>query len=283
MVRFCFSALLLSLLTASAAAQSPAGYTYTTVTYPQAILTQAHGINNSGWLAGQYTDSLGVTHGFTQIAGTFNSINFPGAALTQVQSINSTRGLAGFYLDKQGLIHGFVEINGSLTTLDVPGAFRTQAYGMNDSGIVVGGYSDSTGQHGFSFNGVNYSTIDLGTQHFTVATGINDAGQIIGYYGAGGGTTLGFLLDTHGQFTTIKTNNAVTEPLGINSSGTIVGIEGTETTFRSFMFQNGRFLPIPVKVPSSFITQAEAVNDSGQIVGWYLFEGSPLEGFTALP
>jgi hypothetical protein len=49
------------------------------------------------------------------------------------------------------------------------------------------------------------------------------------------------------------------------------------------MYQNGRFLPTPLKVPSSFITQAEAVNDSGEIVGWYLFSGSPLEGFTALP
>jgi probable HAF family extracellular repeat protein len=190
--------------------------------------------------------------------------------------------LAGFYLDKQGLIHGFVEINGTLTTLDVPGAFRTEAYGMNDSGVVVGGFSDATGEHGFSYNGVKYSTIDLGTQHFTVATGINNAGQIIGYYGATGGTTLGFL-DTNGKFTTIKTNNAVTEPLGINSSGVVVGIEGTETEFMSFMYQNGRFLPIPIVVPSSYITQAEAINDSGQIVGWFLFQGSPLEGFTALP
>lgn len=280
MVRF---SLLVLLLATAAAAQSPAGYTYTTVNFPGAILTQCHSINNSGWLAGQYTDAAGLTHGFTQVSGAFNSIDFPGAVLTQVQSINSSRGLAGFYVDSSGLTHGFVEINGTLTTLDVPGAFRTQAYGMNDTGVVVGGYTDAIGEHGFSFNGVKYSILNLGTENFTVATGINDAGQIIGYYSSKGGNTIGFL-DSNGVITTISTNNnAVTEPLGINSSGLIVGIEGTQTTFQSFMFQNGRFLQVPLKVPSSFITQAEDVNDSGHVVGWYLFNGSPVAGFTALP
>ncbi len=279
MARFC---LLVLLLATAAAAQSPAGYTYNTVNFPGAILTQSHSINNSGWLAGQYTDAAGLTHGFTQVSGSFNTIDFPGAILTQVQSINSTRGLAGSYVDINGLTHGFVEINGTLTTLDVPGAFRTQAYGMNDSGVVVGGYTDAIGEHGFSYNGIKYSTLDLGTQHFTVATGISNLGQIIGYYGSKGGSTVGFL-QTNGRFTNITTTNAVTEPLGINSSGLIVGITGTQTDFMSFMFQNGKFLPVTVKVPSSFITQAEDVNDSGQVVGWYLFNGSPVAGFTALP
>lgn len=282
MVRFCLTALLALLVTALAAAQSPAGYTYNTVNYPLAILTQSHSINSSGWLAGQYTDAAGLTHGFTQVSGAFKSVDFPGALLTQVQSINSSRGLAGSYVDSNGLTHGFVEINGTLTTLDVPGAFRTLAYGMNDSGVVVGGYTDSIGEHGFSYNGIKYSTLDLGTQHFTVATAINNAGQIIGYYGSTGGTIVGFL-QTNGKFTNITSTNAIIEPLGINSSGLIVGVTGTQSSFMSFMFQNGRFLPVTVKVPSSFITQAEDVNDSGQVVGWYLFNGSPVAGFTALP
>ncbi len=101
MVRFRLNALLVLLLAAGAVAQSPAGYTYNTITFPLAILTQAHGINNSGWLAGQYTDAAGVTHGFTQVAGAFNTIDFPGAVLTQVQSINSNRGLAGSYVDSR--------------------------------------------------------------------------------------------------------------------------------------------------------------------------------------
>jgi len=282
MVRYWFTALLVLLLAAGAAAQSPAGYTYNNITFPLSILTQCHSINSSGWLAGQYTDAAGFTHGFTEVAGTFNTIDFPGAVLTEVQSINSSRGLAGLYVDSQGLTHGFVEINSTLTTLDVPGAFRTEAYGMNDSGVVVGGYTDSIGEHGFSYNGVKYTPLNLGTKNFTIATGINNAGQIIGYYSSKGGATVGFL-NTNGLITTINTNNAVTEPLGINSSGVVVGIEGTQTEFQSFMFQNGRFLPVPVKVPSSFITQVEDISDSGEIVGWYLYNGSPVEGFTALP
>jgi len=151
-----------------------------------------------------------------------------------------------------------------------------------DLRLEIEGYTDSIGEHGFSYNGITYSTLDLGTQHFTVATSINNAGQIIGYYGSRGGSTVGFL-QTNGRFTNITTSNAVTEPLGINSSGAIVGITGTETDFMSFMFQNGRFVPVTVKVPSSFITQAEGIDDSGEIVGWYLFNGSPVAGFTALP
>src|ERR1700733_13012221 len=117
MVRFWWAVCLASLFAVAAAAQTPAAYTYNTVTFPSSILTQTHSINNSGWLAGQYTDTAGLTHGFTQISGSFNSIDFPGAVLTQVQSINSTRGLAGSYVDANGLTHGFVEINGTLTTL----------------------------------------------------------------------------------------------------------------------------------------------------------------------
>jgi len=115
-----------------------------------------------------------------------------------------------------------------------------------------------------------------------VATGVNDAGQIIGYYSSKNGTQIGFL-DTNGRFTNIQTSNSVTEPLGINAGGEIVGITGTETEFMSFVFQNGRFLPLQIKVPSSFITQAQAINNSGQVVGWFLYNGSPVAGFTAVP
>ena len=282
MVRSRLSAMVVLLLSACAFAQAPSGYTYNTITVPQSILTQAHGINGVGWLAGQYTDANGTTHGFENIAGIFTTIDVPGAVLTQAQCINSTGGVVGSYLDNQGLSHGFVDLNGVITSLDVPGASRTQAYGLNDLGQVVGGFSDRTGQHGFVYNGITFTPLDMGTRNFTVATGVNNAGQIVGYFGANGGTTLGFL-KTGTHITTIKTNDVVTEPLGIHSSGTIVGIEGTDTAFKSFMYQNGHFSPIPIKVPSSFLTQAEGINDTGQVVGWFLFEGSPLEGFTALP
>jgi probable HAF family extracellular repeat protein len=261
------------------ASQAASGYNYTLISAPSAVSTEVHGINTTGSLAGQFTDAAGATHGFKDIAGVFTTIDAPGAVLTQAGAINNAGSVVGFYIDASGFYHGFLDSSGVITTLDVPLASATQAYGINDSNQIVGAFSDSTGEHGFLYNGT-YSTIDVGTLNSTVATGINNAGQIVGHFAAGAGTTLSFL-KIAGR--TIDSKNVVTAALGINNSAVIVGIDGTETQFSSFVYQNGRFSPVRVKVLNSILTETEDINDAGEIVGWFFTAQAPTQGFIAVP
>jgi len=48
---------------------------------------------------------------------------------------------------------------GTWTTLDKPGASWTQPYGI-DNGNIVGNYRDTSGDHGFLYNGTNWTNLD---------------------------------------------------------------------------------------------------------------------------
>ena len=122
----------------------------------------------------------------------------------------------------------------------------------------------------------------MGTLNSTVATGINNAAQIVGHFAAGGGTTLSFL-KIAGRTTTIDSSNVVTAALGINNSDIIVGIDGTETQFSSFVYQNGRFSRSRLKVLNSILTEADGISDAGEIVGWFFTAQTPTQGFIAVP
>jgi hypothetical protein len=256
-------------------------YTYTLISVPNSESTQVRRINKSGFMAGQFTDSAGRTHGFTDMVGVFKTIDGPGAVLTQANGLNSSGSVVGTYIDLSGFSHGFLDNGGVITTLDAPGSLATQAYDINDSGQIVGSYSDSLGQHGFLYSGT-YRTIDDGNFGSTIATGINNSGDIVGYFASTGGSTLS-LLDMGGQLTTIRSSMAITEAHGINNSSEIVGVDGAETQFSSFVAQNGRFTRTRISVPGSVLTEAEDINDSGQIVGWSINGQSPAQGFLASP
>ena len=61
--------------------------TFTSIDFPGAALTRAHGINPRGDIVGQYV-SAGLTHGFLLSGGQFTTIDVPGAASTQAFGIN---------------------------------------------------------------------------------------------------------------------------------------------------------------------------------------------------
>jgi hypothetical protein len=256
-------------------------YNYTIISAPNSESTQVRRINNAGFMAGQFTDTTGRTHGFMDVAGVFTTIDGPGALLTQANGLNSSGSVVGTYIDLSGFSHGFVDNGGVVTTLDVPGSLATQAYDINDSGQIVGSYSDSLGQHGFLYAGT-YITIDYGGFGSTIATGINNGGDIVGYFASTAGMTVS-LLDVGGRITTIRSSMAITEAHGINDSSVIVGVDGAQTQFSSFIVQNGRFTRTRLNVPGSILTEAEDINDSGQIVGWWINGQSPAQGFLASP
>jgi len=110
---------------------------------------------------------------------------------------------------------------------------------------------------GYTFTAIS---APLGTGG-TFAQGINDSGQIVGYYYGGSGAS-GFI-DTNGTFTTVggSTRNY---PQGINNNREITGYY---QNMQSFTDTNGTFTTINGGAGG---TQAQGINDSGQIVGMYV-------------
>ena len=94
--------------------------TYTTISDPNgAEGTEAFGINNSGEIVGQYTDSAGKTHGFIDVDGTFTTIDDPLGVNTAITGINDAGQIVGYYQDSSGIDHGFVaSLNGVSTPED---------------------------------------------------------------------------------------------------------------------------------------------------------------------
>jgi hypothetical protein len=134
------------------------------------IGTLPTGIDATGDIAGVYSGTDGLYHGFLRAAnGTFSPpIDAPNAAKgglfpgTFPFSMNDSGVIAGFYEDSSGLNHGFVRAaDGTITApLNAPGASTgnigmfpggTVNVSINSSGVVTGGYFDVSGvAHGFS-------------------------------------------------------------------------------------------------------------------------------------
>jgi probable HAF family extracellular repeat protein len=220
--------------------------TFTSENFPAAAQTQVIGINNTGWNDGFYTDTGGVTHGFT-FNGSFTTLDAPGTAFNQLLGINDGLTAVGYSsTDTTGatLQRSFTESGGVFTYIDgfLPsGTQNNQAVGINNSGMVVGFYVDSTGNtHGYLLNTGTLTSLNFPGSTFTAAFGINNSGAIVGVYVDSGGTQHGFLYN--------GTWNTLDVPQGVLGSTTINGI-----------------------------------NDKGQIVGFFTDANDNVDGFVGTP
>src|SRR5882762_11699694 len=133
-----------------------------------------------------------------------------------------------------------------------------------------------------------YTAIDFPGVIETGASGINNLGQIVGGYVLPDGTRHGFLY-SGGVFTTIDDPNTTTltsEALGINNSGQIVGAFDLNTPegghvfegAHAFVYSGGVFTTLDYPATGVTHTTARKINNSGNIVGVYRFNG-PGNGF----
>jgi uncharacterized membrane protein len=191
--------------------------------------------------------------------------------------------------------HGFLLDKGIFTTIDHPDAVaETAALGINNRGQIVGGYVDVEGTiRSFLLDDGVFTPIDhpdVGSGPGTIAFGLNDRGQIVGFYIDADGAVHGFLLDkgpgfrrAPGVFTTIDHPDAAlgaapfTAASGIDNRGRIVGAYAdAEGRGHGFVLDKGRgarrdkgvFTPIDFPGARG-ATVAQAINDRGQIVGFY--------------
>jgi hypothetical protein len=127
--------------------------TMTQLDAPGAVVTQPRAINDSGEIAGDWTDSAGVTHGFLWSAAQgFKLFDAPQATLTSITAINGSGVVVGYFSDGKA-DHGFVlDTRGVVTILEAPHASSTIPNGINARGQVTGLYIGTNfAQKGFLY------------------------------------------------------------------------------------------------------------------------------------
>jgi len=160
---------------------------------------------------------------------------------------------------------GFMMNNGGLTYLNYPGAVQTEVTDINNLGQMVGVYTDDPNdprgsKYSFLYSDGTYTPITYPGATRTWAFGINDLGQIVGTYENGG--QYGFLLK-NGVYTSFSF--PITGVESINNDGAVVGsLSGGSYAFRLY---NGVLSSF--RYPGSTWTNAEDINNNGDIVGVY--------------
>jgi uncharacterized membrane protein len=224
---------------------------------------------------------VGAPAGIAETIYSYSSIDVPGATGTYAFGVNSAGQIVGSYFDSAGGYHGFVDSNGTFTTLNFPAApDSTSLQGISATGDIVG-YFDDPAAPFFTLDAFLYSTgvfsvisVPGATNRWTVAFGISDNGQIVGTVETP--ADQGFV-GADGVFTTfVYPGSTGTDAHGINDSGQTVGIANfSPRTSTGFIYTSGSFADInfPGIVDA---TNPWAINDAGQVVGFFVEDGSVL-------
>ena len=213
--------------------------TFLSIDFPGALSTLARAINARGDIVGTSTDLAGVDHGYLLRDGRYTQIDVPEASATIARGINNAGDITGNYKDSSGNESGFLLKNGRYYRVRVPNSCSTDVLmPMDDGRVLVGDFCTITdgALHGFLRNrSGQFQTIDVpnaGRFACTAPRWINERGDIVGLYLIantsdecyGGSNEHGFLI-RDGEYSTIDfPGAAITDVLGINDDGELVGL-----------------------------------------------------------
>jgi len=158
--------------------------TFTDIPGPEgATASAAFGINDSGAIVGDYTDSMGATHGFLLKGTTYITLDVPGALSTVAYGINNKGNIVVSWENSKGAYKSSLYNGKTYRTIDVPGATESLANDINSAGDVVYQWFDSNGMsHGALLQAGKYYKFNYPKAVFTYGSGINDKSTIVGWY-----------------------------------------------------------------------------------------------------
>lgn len=125
--------------------------TFTTVAIAGASSVVPAAINDSGSVAGFFTNPAGATEGFLlRQSGQLSVLDFPRATMTRALGVNNSGEVVGDYRlgsGRRARTHGFTWTQRhGFTTIDGPdGALDTTINGVNNTGELVGSYVTRAG------------------------------------------------------------------------------------------------------------------------------------------
>lgn len=260
---------------------------FTTIDFPGATFTAAADINARGQIVGSYNDSSSHGHGFLLSDGALTSIDYPGTDLTGASAINSRGDILGIYADNSG-IHGFLlnasnfppnpiyTAHGDFTNMDL--TFTTPSLTAGQNYVLT-----VTADEGSSFDAIvtikdPNGNIVVNAQDTGTDETINFSAEVTGPYTiivmSFGGTMGPFTVNVYNGGTTIPDvpGSNLTEPLGMNARGDIIGIYyDSSGIIHSFLLSNGSFTTI--EAPRGARTFASGINRRGEIVGTFINNG----------
>jgi probable HAF family extracellular repeat protein len=240
-------------------------------TLPGDLNSEAAGINDSGQVVGDSGSNAGYqaflySNGTMTGFGNFNSTAYGINASGQVVGVNAYTSSAD---------HAFLYSNGTMTDLGIlPGGTNSSATGINASGEVVGnsftGTSGGGYQHAFLYS--HGTMTDLGLLpgcDLSCACGINASGQVVGYSGVAAIPA-----------------SRLTSANGIKASGPLAPLTDAGDSGGAFLYSNGTMTNLNTLInPNSGWTleEANAINDSGQIVGLGINPSGQSDAFLLTP
>lgn len=204
------------------------------------IGTFATCLNDSGMVAGTYSDANGIRHGFLRLPdGSFSSFDAPGAGTMTLLESNFLQGtggvsmdasgnIVGLYVDSNTSYHGFIRTTtGAITSIDVPGAGAnmiegTGAFSINSLGQIAGTYADpSFVFHGFLVNAPGLAV--TAAPVFSLAGGTYHTPQTLILSDTTPGAVIHYTYSALGV-TPTSSSTIYTGPITVNATGTIESI-----------------------------------------------------------
>ena len=306
-VKIRFMRLVVAVATTFCCLPANAAWQFTSVDFPGAVETNVFGINDSGDAVGYAFDVLSPTqiHPFPFVYDTNKQTytRLPRAFTEDFGTfgvgINNRGDVVGTFLaPPNGDDHGFVRSKkGVYTEFTHPGSSFTDARGINERGLIAGFADDGNFLIGFIYDPASNTYVDFLPSPETIAHGINNRGDAVGSVFLEAGLACaqcpegfyGFLRTARGVFTFFRVNGLETRARGLTDSGVIAGFVETDTGTKSFVTRVGGLpyeaLTIPdaqlLEFPGALLTNAEGINNRGDVVGVYLDADFAAHGFVA--
>lgn len=261
-------------------------------------------INSTGRIAGYFGSGL---HGHPNKGyvvsrpygpRSFSGVNVPTSSQTQVTGINDKGVVVGFFSRtnkgnpalnsdigfyfKGGKFHKVTFPTGNVSNPPV-----NQLLGVNNAGVAVGFFFDALGQaHAYRYSTIShkFQMLNINGSANATATAISSSGTIAGFYTNSGGRVVGFLLHPGGQIVTMARPGAdVTQALGVNKSGLVVGTYTVGSRTFGFTWQAGRGFRTVSDPNGVGSTVVNGVNNAGDLVGFYTDRNGNTNGMLAIP
>ena len=243
--------------------------------YPNSV---ARAVNDAGQVAGwagasaNPVDSLAATHGIVADSGKTRVLDTLGGRDSRAYGLNNRGQVVGVADLSGGRRHAFLDDGKTMTDLGtLPGGDFSQAYAVNDAGRVAGVSVNARSERRAVLWRDGKAT-DLGTLpggHVSAAVALNNRDQAAGFSACKDGYHA--FLWTDGRMQDLGTlGSDPSAASGLNDLGDVVGSSNVSGIKRhAFLWHGGRMADLNALVPVGVgweLTQADAINDHGQIV-----------------